>query len=279
MGELDAAEAAVRASVEGFQAIGEQFLVLESLGMLAGVAEARGDLEGAADAYEQLLEGSRVSGLANLVPLWLIRLGALRARQGDDATAEQLFAESVARSSTEPMRRAMASDRSGRCDTPSRRRRVRSHVARAGCGRVRVGPQRRWSRGRAHGLVLVGSRRRRPRRSRRLRRSGVPPGHRTTTRRCRPSAQTAAAAVAAVGSGSDADIERFAVARPSSAGAAPPDVSRSSWSARSVRRSTSPTSPPCAARWASSPSLAEPHPPTCLLQIARRLRLKQTERG
>ena len=27
MGELDAAEAAVRASVEGFQAIGEQFLV------------------------------------------------------------------------------------------------------------------------------------------------------------------------------------------------------------------------------------------------------------
>ena len=108
MGELDAAEDAVRASVEGFQAIGEQFLVLESLGTLAGVAEARGDLDGAADAYEQLLERSRVSGMPNLVPLWLIRLGALRARQGDDASAEPLFAEAVARSSTEPMRRAMA---------------------------------------------------------------------------------------------------------------------------------------------------------------------------
>ena len=45
----------------GSRAIGEQFFVFDSLGMLAGVAEARGDLEGAADAYEQLLD--RRSGL------------------------------------------------------------------------------------------------------------------------------------------------------------------------------------------------------------------------
>ena len=49
VGDLDAAEASARAAVEGFQAIGEQFVVLECLGTLAGVAEARGDLEGAAD--------------------------------------------------------------------------------------------------------------------------------------------------------------------------------------------------------------------------------------
>ncbi len=50
------AEASARASVAGFESIGEQFLVFDSLGMLAGVAEARGDLEGAATTYEQLLE-------------------------------------------------------------------------------------------------------------------------------------------------------------------------------------------------------------------------------
>jgi len=209
MGELDAAEAAVRASVEGFQAIGEQFLVVESLGMQAGVAEARGDLEQAADAYGQLLEGSRVSGLANLVPMWLIRLGALRARQGDDAAAEQLFAESVARSSTEPMRRAMgliglagATRRLG--DTESARTWLEQ--AAAECESVRNDDGRTavltawcwWA----------------------LATGDLEAAAEYAEQACRlashddpsmpASAQTAAAAVAAVASGSDADIERFA---------------------------------------------------------------------
>ena len=209
MGELDAAEAAVRSSVEGFQAIGEQFLVVESLGMLAGVAEARGDLEGAADAYEQLLEGSRVSGLANLVPLWLIRLGALRARQGDDATAEPLFAESVARSSTEPMRRAMgliglagATRRLG--DAQSARTLLEQ--AAAECGSVRNDDGRAavltawcWWALAAGDLDAAAD---------------------FADQACHldthddpsmpASAQTAAAAVAAVAVGSDADVEHFA---------------------------------------------------------------------
>ena len=168
-----AAEASIRSSVAEFESIGEQFLVLESLGMLAGVAEARGDLEGAATTYEQLLEGARASGLANLVPVWLIRLGALRARQEDDVTAAQLFAEAVARSDRADMRGtaliglAGATRRLG--DVESAYRMLEQAAAeyasvdhedgRGGC---------------AHRVVLVGDRRRRPRPSGQLRRSGVP---------------------------------------------------------------------------------------------------------
>jgi predicted ATPase/DNA-binding SARP family transcriptional activator len=209
MGELDAAEAAVRASVDGFQAIGEQFLVVESLGMLAGVAEARGDLEQAADAYGQLLEGSRVSGLANLVPMWLIRLGALRARQGDDATAEQLFAEAVARSSTEPMRRAMgliglagSTRRLGDVDSA----RTWLEEAAAECESVRNDDGRTAVLTAWCWWALAGG--------------DLEASADFADQACRlashddpsmpASAQTAAAAVAAVGSGSDADIEHFA---------------------------------------------------------------------
>jgi tetratricopeptide (TPR) repeat protein len=209
MGELDAAEAAVRASVEGFQAIGEKFLVAESLGMLAGVAEARGDLQGAADAYGQLLEGARVSGLANLVPMWLIRLGALRARQGDDSTAEQLFAEAVSRSSTEPMRRAMgliglagATRRLG--DAQSARTWLEQAAAECGSvrnedGRAAVLTASCWW------AISAGE---------------LDAAAELADQACHlathddpsmpASAQTAAAAVAAVSSGSDADIEHFA---------------------------------------------------------------------
>ena len=129
-GDLAAAEASVRSAIAGFESIGEQFLVLESLGMLAGVAEARGDLEGAATTYAQLLEGARASGLANLVPVWLIRLGALRARQEDDATAAQLFAEAVARSDGADAT-GHGAHRSGRRDTTPRRSRAGEPDARS----------------------------------------------------------------------------------------------------------------------------------------------------
>ena len=120
MGDLDAAEASARASVAGFQAIGEQFLVLDSLGMLAGVAEARGDLEGAADH----VRAAARTGSGRMAWRTTSRCGSsgsarLRARQDDDATAEQLFAEAVARSDG-PTMRGTALDRSGRCDTPPR---------------------------------------------------------------------------------------------------------------------------------------------------------------
>ena len=150
-----------------------------------------------------------MSGLANLVPMWLIRLGALRARQGDDATAEQLFAESVARSSTEPMRRAMgliglagATRRLGDAESA----RTWLEQAAAECEPVRNDDGRTavltawcwWA----------------------LATGDLDAAADFADQACRlashddpsmpASAQTAAAAVAAVGSGSDADIERFA---------------------------------------------------------------------
>ena len=118
VGELDAAESSARASVVGFQAIGEQFVVLESLATLAGVAEARGDLEGAADTYRRLLERARAYGLANYVPMWLIRLGALRARPG-----RRRNRRATVRRSGRPQRwsdeEGRSSDRVGRCDPSS----------------------------------------------------------------------------------------------------------------------------------------------------------------
>ncbi|MGH9132665.1 MAG: hypothetical protein ACRDZZ_01915, partial [Ilumatobacteraceae bacterium] len=209
MNDLDAAEATIRASIAGFQALDEQFLVLESLGMLAGMAEARGDLEGAAEAYGRLLEGARTSGMANLLPLWLLRLGALLARQGDDAAAARLFAESVSHSSSEPMRRAMAliglagaTRRLG--DSQGALGWLEQAEAECGSaghddGRAAVLTALCWWSMATGDLDAAAA---------------------FAERACRiatnddpsmpASAQTAAAAVAAIGSGSAADVERFA---------------------------------------------------------------------
>ena len=208
VGELDAAESSARASVEGFQAIGEQFVVLESLATLAGVAEARGDLEGAADTYRRLLERARAYGLANYVPMWLIRLGALRARQDDDATAEQLFAEAVARSDG-PMRRAaaligLAGATRRRGDLESAHGWLEQAAAEYGsmgheAGRAAVGAARCWWAIAARDLDAAAGFADQACRA---------ASHDDPSMRM--SAQTAAAAVAAVGSGSEADVERFA---------------------------------------------------------------------
>jgi predicted ATPase len=207
-GDLAAAEAAIRSSVAEFESIGEQFFLRESLGMLAGVAEARGDLEEAATTYTQLLEGARTAGLANLVPVWLIRLGALRARQEDDATAAQLFAEAVARSNGPTLRGtsliglAGATRRLG--DADSANRMLEQAAAEYASvdhddGRAAVLTAWCWS------AIAAGD----------LDRGADfadqacrVPSH--DDRSMRMSAQTAAAAVAAVGSGSEGDIERFA---------------------------------------------------------------------
>ena len=208
MGDLDGAEASARASAAAFSALGEQFMVFDSLGMLAGVAEARGDLEGAVETYAELLDRSRQGDLVNHIPLWLIRLGALRARLSDDATAEQLFAEAVARSDGPTMRGTALVGLAG----ASRRHRddqsVHEYLEQAAAefasvghddGRVAVLTARCWA------AIAVGD---------------LTAAADFADQAChgashddpsmRVSAQTAAAAVAVLGSGSEVDIERFA---------------------------------------------------------------------
>jgi hypothetical protein len=206
-GDLAAAEASVRSAIAGFESIGEQFLVLESRGMLAGVAEARGDLEGAATNYARLLEGARVSGLTNLIPVWLIRLGALRARQEDDATAVQLFAEAVARSAGPTIRGtalvglAGATRRLGDAE-PAQRLLDQAAAEYASVdhedGRVVVLTAWCWS------AIAVGDLDRAAEFADEACRG---PSH--DDRSMRMSAQIAAAAVAAAESGSEGDIEQF----------------------------------------------------------------------
>jgi tetratricopeptide (TPR) repeat protein len=95
LGRLEEAEPVARSSVERFDAEGEPFLVVSPLNALAGIAEARGDLEGAAAAYEALLERCRATGPQLYMPFSLAALAALRARQGDDATADRLYDEAI----------------------------------------------------------------------------------------------------------------------------------------------------------------------------------------
>jgi hypothetical protein len=207
MGQLDAAEASARASVSRFRAIGEQFLVFDSLGMLAGVAEARGDLDGAVATYEQLLDTARASDMVNHAPLWLIRLGALRARQSDDATAEQLFREAVARSDGPTMRGAALVGLAGATrrlgDPQSAVAMLEQAEGEFGSvghddGRVAVLTASCW------GAIAAGD---------------LGTAADLADQACqgashddpsmRVSAQTAAAAVAAISSGTAADVERF----------------------------------------------------------------------
>ncbi len=96
LGRLGDAEAAARLSVEGFDAQGEVWLVVSPLSTLAGIAEARGDRDGALAAYESLLERCRSAEQRIYVPESLARLAALRAGQGDDAAADRLYADAIA---------------------------------------------------------------------------------------------------------------------------------------------------------------------------------------
>ena len=99
LGRLEEAEPAARSSVKRFDAEGEVFLVVSPLNALAGIAEARGDLDGASLAYEAVLERCRATGQRLYVPFSLVALAALRARQGDDAEADRLYDEAIGCSS------------------------------------------------------------------------------------------------------------------------------------------------------------------------------------
>jgi tetratricopeptide (TPR) repeat protein len=96
LGRLDDAEPAAHSSVKRFDAQGEVWLPVDSLSILALIAEAQGDLDGASAACEALLERSRAAGQRGYVLFSLLRLAALRGRRGDDAAADGLYEEAIA---------------------------------------------------------------------------------------------------------------------------------------------------------------------------------------
>jgi predicted ATPase/DNA-binding SARP family transcriptional activator len=96
LGRLGDAELAAHSSVEGFDALGEVWLVFSPLSTLAGIAEARGDRDGACAAYESLVERCRSAGQRIYMSESLGRLAALRAGQGDDTVADRLYADAIA---------------------------------------------------------------------------------------------------------------------------------------------------------------------------------------
>ena len=92
-GQAEEAERLTRASVDRLRACGDHWMILYGLGMLAGIEESHGDFSAATAAYEELIEACRSAGTVHFESMWLIRLATLRARLGDDVTAERLFAE------------------------------------------------------------------------------------------------------------------------------------------------------------------------------------------
>ncbi len=95
LGRLEDAETAARSSVERFDAQRETWAVVSPLIALAYIAEARGDLGGASAAYQTLLGRCRAAGHLTYLPLSLVPLAGLRARQGDDAGADSLYEEAI----------------------------------------------------------------------------------------------------------------------------------------------------------------------------------------
>jgi tetratricopeptide (TPR) repeat protein len=95
LGRPEDAEPAARSSLERFDAEGEVLVVVTPLNALAGIAEARGDLDAASAAYEALLERCRATGQPLQIPFSLVALAALRARQGDDAAADGLYQKAI----------------------------------------------------------------------------------------------------------------------------------------------------------------------------------------
>jgi predicted ATPase/DNA-binding SARP family transcriptional activator len=94
-GRLDEAEAAARSSIERFDEVGEVLLVVNSLNALAGIIAAKGDIEGASVAYEVLLRRCRTAGEHPYLNSALVALAILRAKQGDDAAADDLYQEAI----------------------------------------------------------------------------------------------------------------------------------------------------------------------------------------
>lgn len=96
LGQFDNAEQAAQSSVERFDTQGDVWLSVDPLNILAGIAAARGDLDGTSATYEALLERCRAAGQRSFVLFILLRLAALRAKQGNDAAADGLYDEAIA---------------------------------------------------------------------------------------------------------------------------------------------------------------------------------------
>ena len=94
-GQFDEAMEMARAGVKGCRDLGERWVIVEGLSLLASIEEAHGDLDAAFAAYQELVDCSHEAQISNFETLGLMRLAALRARQGDDAAAERLFARAV----------------------------------------------------------------------------------------------------------------------------------------------------------------------------------------
>ena len=94
-GRLDEAETAALSSIERFDEAGEVLLVVNALNALAGVAAAKGDLQGASVAYEGLLERCRATDQHPYLPFCLVSLAGVRARQGDAIAADHLYQEAI----------------------------------------------------------------------------------------------------------------------------------------------------------------------------------------
>ena len=97
LGRQEDAERAACSSLERFEVEGEVLVAVSALNALASIAEARGDLDAAASAYELLLARCRDTEQPLHEPLGFVALAALRARQGDDAAADHLYEEAIGR--------------------------------------------------------------------------------------------------------------------------------------------------------------------------------------
>jgi predicted ATPase len=96
LGEFSRAEEFAAASVARFRQVGEAWLIFEGLGVLAIVQEARGALEQASASYLELMELARLASMPDYEQMWGGRLASVRARQGDDAGAMELYAATEA---------------------------------------------------------------------------------------------------------------------------------------------------------------------------------------
>jgi tetratricopeptide (TPR) repeat protein len=94
-GRLDEAEGAALSSIQHFDTAGEVFLIVNALNALAGVAAAKGDFDGASEAYEALLERCRETEHHPYLPFCLVSLAGVRARQGDATAADHLYQEAI----------------------------------------------------------------------------------------------------------------------------------------------------------------------------------------
>ncbi|HEX4049467.1 MAG TPA: BTAD domain-containing putative transcriptional regulator [Steroidobacteraceae bacterium] len=103
LGRFDDAEPAAYSSVVRFDAQGEVWYSVDPLNILPGIAEARGDLDGASATYEALLERCE-AGQRGYVLFILMRLASLPGGQGGGAAADNLYDEAIAVCGEHPLR-------------------------------------------------------------------------------------------------------------------------------------------------------------------------------